>query len=143
MLKPRGNNPFETFVEYGRKQATTFSGFCGYHDATLFKDIETGIFKSSDWEIFLYTYRTLAAQLHAKEEAVKQQQQLADIFKKRNNEILDAFKSGASDLEFDKRKMDEFILGQRPKSPVTSIIWRFNQKIDFAGSAFYSPIRNF
>ncbi len=44
-------------TKWGRKEATVFTGFCGYHDNELFKPIENNEFNSSDEHVFLYTYR--------------------------------------------------------------------------------------
>ena len=60
MPYPKGDNPFEIATKWGRKEATVFTGFCGYHDYELFKPIENYDFDDSDKHVFLYTYRTFA-----------------------------------------------------------------------------------
>lgn len=60
-----------------RKIATTFSGFCGYHDKILFQEIEDKEFEETPRQVFLYTYRTLAWHYHKKLE----QKSHNDIFK--------------------------------------------------------------
>lgn len=51
----------------GRKKATTFTGFCGYHDNLLFKPIEEKSYRERDREQeFLFAYRALAKEFHAK-----------------------------------------------------------------------------
>src|SRR5690554_1668616 len=37
---PKPDNPFAVMTEYGRKEATVFTGFCGYHDNNIFQPIE-------------------------------------------------------------------------------------------------------
>lgn len=54
----------------GRKVATTFKGFCSYHDKVTFQPIEDFEFKESAEQLFLYTYRTLAWSYHKKIEQV-------------------------------------------------------------------------
>lgn len=44
----------------GIKKATTFTGFCEYHDTKLFAPIEAAQFQSSPEQIFLHHYRAIA-----------------------------------------------------------------------------------
>lgn len=58
----------------GRKAATTFDGFCEFHDTEIFKVIEnepeiTDI--NSDEHLFLHTYRSMAIACHRKYEEFK------------------------------------------------------------------------
>lgn len=57
---------FQDAQSKGRKIATTFSGFCEYHDKITFQDIEDCEFQGSDKQIFLFTYRTFAWHYHKK-----------------------------------------------------------------------------
>ncbi len=51
----------------GRKKATTFTGFCGYHDKEIFKPIEDKDYIPGDVEQeFIFAYRTIAKEYHAK-----------------------------------------------------------------------------
>ncbi|MBP2202178.1 hypothetical protein J3E07_001619 [Methanococcus voltae] len=51
----------------GRKIATVFSGFCGYHDREIFKPIELKDYSFGDKEQeYIFAYRALAKELHAK-----------------------------------------------------------------------------
>ena len=55
--------------EVGRNQATTFTGFCGVHDAAIFKSVDTKPFDSTDVEqLFLVAYRAVARELHTQME---------------------------------------------------------------------------
>ena len=65
---PKPDNPFSPMTAYGRKEATVFTGFCGYHDKTVFNlsRIECLI---SIQHIFLYTYRCFGW-YHKKQEVV-------------------------------------------------------------------------
>ncbi len=44
----------------GKKQATTFNGFCGYHDTVLFRPIEEKNYIGEKEQEFLFAYRALA-----------------------------------------------------------------------------------
>lgn len=68
------NHNFFDLKATGRKAATTFDGFCDYHDTELFKVIEnepeiTDI--NSDEHLFLHTYRSMAIACHRKFEEWK------------------------------------------------------------------------
>lgn len=56
-----------TFNPIGKKRATTFRGFCSYHDTHLFKSIENKDYKIGNKEQeFLFAYRALARGHYAK-----------------------------------------------------------------------------
>ena len=46
---------FQSSDKKGRKIATTFTGFCSYHDKTLFQDVEDKDFVGTKKQIFLLT----------------------------------------------------------------------------------------
>ena len=54
----------------GRKIATTFTGFCKYHDKVLFQAIEDKGYLGSEEQIFMLTYRTMAWHYHKKMEQI-------------------------------------------------------------------------
>ncbi|MGC4128693.1 MAG: hypothetical protein QM564_03870 [Bergeyella sp.] len=56
-------------VPIGKKEASTFFGFCDYHDTTLFSPIENFRFDiDSDEHLFLHSYRSFAHSYHKKKE---------------------------------------------------------------------------
>ena len=40
MPRPKPDGGIISLTKYGRKEASVFSGFCGYHDKMIFKKIE-------------------------------------------------------------------------------------------------------
>ncbi len=51
----------------GRSRATVFTGFCGYHDKTVFQSIEDNVYTPGDLEQnALFAYRAFAKEFHAK-----------------------------------------------------------------------------
>lgn len=48
----------------GVDRASTFTGFCSYHDHEVFKPIESGPFTPNPEGLFLYAYRALCATLY-------------------------------------------------------------------------------
>lgn len=66
------NGVYTDFKPLGKKQASTFYGFCKHHDTELFKDIETKPFdNNNDKHCFLATYRSFAHEYHAKKEVLQ------------------------------------------------------------------------
>lgn len=56
----------------GKKVASTFSGFCGHHDTTIFQEIENNkIDIENDKHCFLLSYRAFAKDYHAKQETLQ------------------------------------------------------------------------
>jgi len=80
-----GNNSVYTFTHFetsrdhlvgnlkpiGKGSASTFFGFCDYHDTVLFSDIENFKFDSSEKHLFLHSYRSFAHSYHRKLEELK------------------------------------------------------------------------
>lgn len=63
---------FGDFDVVGIKQASTFKGFCSYHDQKLFKVIDECVFDPlSNEQCFLYCYRAFAHTVHSKKEELK------------------------------------------------------------------------
>ena len=54
-LNGTSNLIFQSSQKQGRKVATTFTGFCSYHDKKLFQDIEDQPFSATQKQIFLFT----------------------------------------------------------------------------------------
>ncbi|RLK62389.1 hypothetical protein D3H64_10085 [Atopobacter sp. AH10] len=130
-------NPFELIGEYGRRVATTFTGFCDYHDK-MFQPIEINNFSSDNEEqIFLYIYRAFIFDYHQKLELKKQyeQNQLVD-------ERLKLLSIGnllaLHDLEDDKKYFDRAIL-DKDYNILKYIVWKFHQPIKFAATGLLSP----
>lgn len=71
-LNPDPKNFFWGFKPLGKKEASTFFGFCSYHDKVLFNEIEnfpTDI--DDDKHLFLHSYRSHAHEYHAKKEVLQ------------------------------------------------------------------------
>lgn len=53
----------------GINRASTFTGFCGHHDNTLFSEIEDKEFKATEKQCFLVAYRALSREIFVKNRA--------------------------------------------------------------------------
>lgn len=140
MPYPKNDNPFATMTEWGRREATVFTGFCGYHDNELFKPIENYDFNYSNEHIFLFTYRSFALGYHRKQENLKFQQKIigkrpsviaSGVF----NELLAGPQLAVNDLEYEKKCFDKAILNKK-YDVLTSVVWEFSKPINFAASGY-------
>jgi len=65
------DNLLDDLVPIGKKEASTFFGFCDYHDTNLFSPIENFKFDKSSKHLFLHSYRSYAHSYHRKQEEFK------------------------------------------------------------------------
>ena len=62
----------KTLKPIGKAEASTFFGFCDFHDTNLFSCVEgTNKFDESDKHCFLHSYRSFAHSYHRKKEEIK------------------------------------------------------------------------
>jgi len=65
------NNGIFNAKRVGINKASTFTGFCGFHDSHTFEPIERHIFDSTNAEqVFLYAYRATAREVFTKMSAI-------------------------------------------------------------------------
>lgn len=62
------NNGKLTLNKVGINKASTFTGFCSYHDKELFSPLEDSPITLSDEQLFLLAYRSISRELYAKQE---------------------------------------------------------------------------
>ena len=133
-------NMFQTSDKKGRGVATTFTGFCQYHDKHLFQEIEDKDFVGSEKQIFLMTYRTLAWHFHKKQEQAnstciqieKMFEKGYDLFKSEDFSVyFGALKMGLSDNMVEKRTFDEALL-EEEYDVINYSIWEIPYMIEFA-----------
>lgn len=107
---------FEEQTEYGRKEATVFTGFCKVHDKYTFQAIEDRDFIASEEQVFLHIYRTFVLELHKKEEGHRFFQYLfskmpslaEQSFEKTKH--LWSLKVGHEDLLIEKKEFDNALI---------------------------------
>jgi hypothetical protein len=90
-------------------KVSTFKGFCGTHDSTLFSLIDNNKFDETKEQAFLYAYRSICRELFVKQNAVNSAQEFIKIYGE-NNKIWQAALKGHSigynNLVFHKKLMD-------------------------------------
>ena len=70
--------PFSTFNKISRNKASTFFGFCDYHDTELFKPIEQIEYTEEPIQNFLFAFRSTALEYHRKQRLLNN---IREIFK--------------------------------------------------------------
>lgn len=133
---------FQTSDIKGRGIATTFTGFCSYHDKTLFQDIEDKEFVGNRKQMFLLTYRTMAWHYHKKQEQINAACiQTEKMFKRgydvaKSDDFIDyltGLKLGSMDNEKEKQLFDIALLKER-YDDISSWIWEIPYEISSAVS---------
>ena len=138
---------FQTHDVKGKKVATTFTGFCKYHDKILFREIEDEEFVCTQKQIFLLTYRTMAWHYHKKMEQVN----ATDIMDARmlekgydyqeNQEYLNYItylELGMKDIKNEKEFFDKALLDET-YSVVNYCVWEIPYELEFAVSMMHEP----
>ncbi len=78
ITKKKSYLPFNNTDEMGKAVASTFTGFCKYHDNQLFMPIEDKTYVGSPLQKFLFAYRAFAYVAHKNLEQHKFMETLAD-----------------------------------------------------------------
>lgn len=137
---PKTDNPFAPMTVYGRKEATVFTGFCGYHDKLIFQPIEDGKFDKSIQHIFLYTYRCFAIEYHKKQEVINMEKVMFKIKPSLANmpdeeNPYRGMHMAIDDFQRVREIFDEALLTEK-YDVLSSVVWEFNQISKFAGTGF-------
>jgi hypothetical protein len=128
----------------GIGSVSTFPGFCGPHDSSLFKPIDTMTLGPTDEQIALYAYRALCREVFVKENSsVLIAQQMAEGHLDRGSRMLfDGYRTGTAialrNLRRHKTHFDEsFQAGAYQDVEYT--LFAFKQKPFLAFSAVFYP----
>lgn len=136
---------FQTAEAKGRKITTVFTGFCKYHDKTLFQEIEDKPFVCSSKQLFLLTYRTMAWHYHKKQEQINATSiQYDKLLQKgydysRSEDFIDyltMLSLGNSDNNAEKAVFDNYLLNEEYDA-ISAVIWEIPYEISFAVSMMY------
>ena len=90
------------FDEVGVKSASTFFGFCGNHDNSIFAEIENNNYNNSDEHNFFYAYRACALEYVKKRESLCR---LSELIKRFGN-ILHLLSLGPAFFETEQAVKD-------------------------------------
>ncbi len=102
-------------TDIGRGKATTFTGFCGYHDKNTFQPIEDREYQGTEEQKFLFAYRAFAFEYHKKHEqvnvlknSIKENPEL--LHRKQFKEHFYGNELALRDFEWAKEKFDRAIM---------------------------------
>lgn len=141
----QSNLIFQDAQKKGRKIATTFTGFCKYHDKTTFQEIEDKPFEASEKQIFLFTYRTMAWHVQKKREQSKGSQLMLKRMNEKgyyfsaDNPVMEFNKSFCSGLADNDEEINEFndALMSENYAEVHSYVWEIPYEVSFAISMMH------
>lgn len=155
-----GNNCIYTFTDFefdessaikglkpiGKATASTFFGFCDYHDTTLFSPIENFQFDESDKHCFLHSYRSFAHSYHRKKEELKAYISESAFSKLFQMEILIGLINGAllsvEEMESRKNKLDD-LLNNNEFDELEYLTFVEPEKFPVACSSLISPLYSY
>jgi hypothetical protein len=147
----KGDKPGAVLTGIG--PASTFTGFCRFHDNSTFAPIENGPLQSTPEHTFLITYRVLCKELFLKKATLEmlakmrtfdrgfpQERQM--MFQMWLDEQVASYEAGLRDLEYHKLQFDSALINQ-DFSQVRYYVVRFDRTPDFMCSGVLQPEYDF
>jgi len=142
--RAKGNTEIEP-VEIGINKASTFTGFCSFHDKSLFSPFEDSPFDLSNHQCFLIMYRTVARELFTKESCqnmfglVKDMDKGRDVFEQiyiqdRYHHFNGSNELTIADLNSIKRSLESMMLS-KDYSQLEHAIFRLDRPPNVMASA--------
>ncbi|GAA0873994.1 hypothetical protein GCM10009118_04020 [Wandonia haliotis] len=133
----------QSLVPIGKKEASTFFGFCDYHDTNLFSPIENFEFDDSDEHLFLHSYRSFAHSYHRKQEEVNiYSNPESDFIKTLPPQFVDTFieglQMGVNDVKPHKESLDK-ALDNKEYDYLEYLVYEKDGLYPFAVSSGMSP----
>ncbi|MCH8519942.1 MAG: hypothetical protein LAT82_04275 [Nanoarchaeota archaeon] len=141
------NNNYK-LSEKGRKVATTFTGLCNTHDSKLFSPIENYNFREYDLEHnFLYAYRALLKEFHAKISTYEIYKYLVSEFPELSNlykSYINGTKKAINEMSKFKREFDNFYLTNKFDEIITFYLNLDSEYLIACSTTFYlvNDLRN-
>ncbi|WGL16802.1 SEC-C domain-containing protein [Microbulbifer bruguierae] len=144
------NNGFDISPQkIGLQKASTFTGFCNYHDNHLFQPIEKKDFEISEENCFLVAYRALTREIFVKEKSAGTFDLLKNLDKGKSIDQQISIQAGhkwtyenndltKNDLEYLKKKMDSILLS-KDYSGVSHIVFTLAEPPMVMTSAAVAP----
>ncbi len=143
------NGPFITKPrKIGWNEASTFLGFCQFHDRDTFKDIETFAFTATMKQCFLLYYRALCHELYQKESLVSSfwaQKEILDNGKSLDQQIniqmqlnhnIKNFDRTVKELTYAKSVADKAIVAEDYHN-YSSIVVKFSGELLVCGTGHF------
>ncbi|ASF28429.1 MULTISPECIES: SEC-C domain-containing protein [Bacillus amyloliquefaciens group] len=130
------------FKRISKNKASTFFGFCDYHDTELFKPIELRDYENDEIQNFLFAFRAHSIDMHKK---VRRLESIRNIFKQSPNKLIDPFfvynfkqaELDVRDFDLDYEKFQREYL-ESNFSSIKTLFRRLPFEINFAVSACFA-----
>ena len=126
----------------GKKSASTFFGFCNYHDTNIFKEIENNeIDLNNDKHCFLLSYRAFAKDYHAKKETLKGYKKnkfYSITHKLLGLNLAEGSEIGLRDSSFVKKRLNK-IFEKKQFSELYYLTYELDYLIPIALSGSFNP----
>lgn len=129
--------------EVSKNDATTFYGFCEYHDSVVFKEIELLPYTASIKQNFLHAYRTCAQEYHKKNRMLKV---IQNCFKEKPSIInIPSFIESYENMELSFKDVGKYmnIFNESFKDNnfdiLESYVYKFDERYDFAVTTMFNP----
>lgn len=137
----------------GINNASTFTGFCGYHDRELFAPIETVPFIGSSEQCFLLGYRSTCREHYTKYAASETAPIIAQadagkpFMAQRDIQMMAALYAegnelGRKDSDRIKSKFDETLTTQAYEKESRAVVFKFENPCDVMCSGSWFPTNN-
>lgn len=135
-------NLYNSLRPIGKGEASTFFGFCDFHDSSLFAGIENQLFDDSDEHCFMHSYRSFAHSYHRKKEELKAYTTYSEYTKSIPNHVLFGMIRGAEigfrEINERKKNMDA-LLESKDYGGLEYLSLTLNKRFPIACSSIISP----
>jgi hypothetical protein len=143
-----------TVTAVGWKQASTFAGFCGKHDAATFAPVETRVFDGAAEQCLLLAYRSVCYELHAKQGVARANPSMQSLIDRGRSDAMqrdlqamhrvaaDGNAKGIEHFSTLKRSMEVALANADYRGWHSTVIW-FSGPLSLATSGVISPNRDF
>lgn len=136
-------------IPIGKKEASTFYGFCDFHDSKLFSKIENFAFDDSDEHLFLHSYRSFAHSYHLKNEEIRAwndveyQKILIDTYGQKDVKVKQRqFKALEKHLKSRKKILDDSLTNDEFNN-LNYLIFKFDGIVPLAIADIITPSVSF
>ncbi|MES2556897.1 MAG: hypothetical protein V4604_12145 [Bacteroidota bacterium] len=130
-----------TLKPIGKGNASTFMGFCDFHDSTLFSPIENDPYEETEKHWFLHSYRAFAMMQHRKTEQIKAFESDAEFNVIMGDTILRSLEGtyiGYQEGEVVREKFNEILKNQNYEA-LDYLVIRYPDFHPIAASASMTP----
>ncbi|MGP8281235.1 MAG: YecA family protein [Desulfomonilaceae bacterium] len=144
------NNGFISPELIGVRKASTFSGFCGYHDSRTFAPIEQQLFSGTSEQCFLHSYRALCREVFTKKASLDSNIFMRDmdrggpssiqkIIQMLASEEQKGLQKGLSNIESIKRNFDNRLMSQK-YDDINQCVFYFDKVPNIVCSGGFAPV---